>query len=39
MFGPDKCGMTSKIHFIIRLENPKNGTITVSVDSFNIYKF
>jgi calnexin len=29
MFGPDKCGMTSKVHFIIRYENPKNHTISV----------
>uniref|UniRef100_A0A914UUV6 Calnexin n=1 Tax=Plectus sambesii TaxID=2011161 RepID=A0A914UUV6_9BILA len=28
MFGPDKCGMTSKVHFIIRYENPKNHTIS-----------
>ncbi|KAI6241588.1 Calreticulin family protein [Aphelenchoides fujianensis] len=28
MFGPDKCGATSKIHFIVKLRNPKNGTIS-----------
>ncbi|KAH7731858.1 CNX-1 protein [Aphelenchoides avenae] len=28
MFGPDKCGMTSKVHFILRHTNPKNGTIS-----------
>uniref|UniRef100_A0A0N4UL59 Calreticulin family protein n=1 Tax=Dracunculus medinensis TaxID=318479 RepID=A0A0N4UL59_DRAME len=28
MFGPDKCGSTSKIHFIIRLKNPKNDIIS-----------
>ncbi|XP_022178587.1 calnexin-like [Myzus persicae] len=28
MFGPDKCGPTSKVHFIIRHKNPKNNTIT-----------
>lgn len=28
MFGPDKCGMTAKVHFIIRLKNPKNGTVS-----------
>lgn len=27
MFGPDKCGLTSKVHFIIRYTNPKNGSI------------
>ncbi|VDN39267.1 unnamed protein product [Gongylonema pulchrum] len=26
MFGPDKCGATSKVHFIVRFRNPKNGT-------------
>src|SRR5688572_29636342 len=25
MFGPDKCGMDSKVHFIIRHKNPKTG--------------
>jgi len=28
MFGPDKCGPTSKVHFIIRHKNPKNNTIS-----------
>ncbi|VDD87841.1 unnamed protein product, partial [Enterobius vermicularis] len=28
MFGPDKCGQTAKVHFIIRFKNPKNGVIT-----------
>lgn len=28
MFGPDKCGPTSKVHFIIRHKNPRNNTIT-----------
>lgn len=28
MFGPDKCGPTSKVHFIIRHKNPKNNSIT-----------
>lgn len=23
MFGPDKCGVQSKVHFIIKLKNPK----------------
>ena len=27
MFGPDKCGMSSKIHFIVRLKNPVTGEI------------
>ncbi|TPX62952.1 hypothetical protein PhCBS80983_g00225 [Powellomyces hirtus] len=27
MFGPDKCGMTNKIHFIFRHKNPKTGEI------------
>ena len=27
MFGPDKCGMTSKIHFIVQFENPVTGEI------------
>ncbi|XP_024082509.1 calnexin-like [Cimex lectularius] len=26
MFGPDKCGSVSKIHFIFRHKNPKNGS-------------
>jgi len=25
MFGPDKCGSTNKVHFIIRHKNPKTG--------------
>ncbi|KAG4306266.1 hypothetical protein PORY_000254 [Pneumocystis oryctolagi] len=25
MFGPDKCGMTNKVHFIFRHKNPKTG--------------
>ncbi|KAI4153869.1 MAG: hypothetical protein LQ340_002052 [Diploschistes diacapsis] len=25
MFGPDKCGATNKVHFIIRHKNPKTG--------------
>lgn len=25
MFGPDKCGSTNKVHFIIRRKNPKTG--------------
>uniref|UniRef100_A0A914E3A6 Calnexin n=1 Tax=Acrobeloides nanus TaxID=290746 RepID=A0A914E3A6_9BILA len=28
MFGPDKCGMTSKVHLIFKHKNPKNGTIS-----------
>ncbi|KAI6187905.1 Calreticulin family protein [Aphelenchoides besseyi] len=28
MFGPDKCGAQSKVHFIIKLKNPHNGTIS-----------
>jgi len=27
MFGPDKCGTESKVHFIIRFRNPKTGTV------------
>ena len=27
MFGPDKCGMNSKIHFIVRFRNPKTGEV------------
>ncbi|KAG1693186.1 Calnexin [Nymphon striatum] len=27
MFGPDKCGADSKLHFIFRHKNPKNGSI------------
>ena len=27
MFGPDKCGSDSKLHFIFRHVNPKNGSI------------
>ncbi|XP_012088679.1 calnexin homolog isoform X2 [Jatropha curcas] len=25
MFGPDKCGSTNKVHFILKHKNPKNG--------------
>lgn len=25
MFGPDKCGQNSKLHFIFRHKNPVNG--------------
>jgi calnexin len=25
MFGPDKCGVENKYHFIIRFRNPKTG--------------
>ncbi|KAI1691616.1 calreticulin family domain-containing protein [Ditylenchus destructor] len=28
MFGPDKCGMSAKVHFILRLKNPKNGSVS-----------
>ncbi|CEF67088.1 Calreticulin [Strongyloides ratti] len=28
LFGPDKCGTTAKVHFIIRFENPINKTIS-----------
>lgn len=28
MFGPDKCGQSAKVHFIVRFKNPKNGVIT-----------
>ncbi|KAI8823064.1 calreticulin [Fimicolochytrium jonesii] len=27
MFGPDKCGLTNKVHFIFRHTNPKTGEI------------
>ena len=27
MFGPDKCGSDSKLHFIFRHVNPKNGSV------------
>ena len=27
MFGPDKCGMTNKIHFIYRYKNPVSGEV------------
>jgi len=27
MFGPDKCGVTNKVHFIFRHKNPKTGVI------------
>jgi calnexin len=32
MFGPDKCGAQSKIHFIVKIRNPINGTISVSLE-------
>lgn len=25
MFGPDKCGSTNKVHFILRIKNPVSG--------------
>ncbi|KAF1634715.1 UNVERIFIED_CONTAM: Calnexin, partial [Eudyptes robustus] len=28
MFGPDKCGPQSKIHFILKVANPINGTVS-----------
>lgn len=28
MFGPDKCGPQSKVHFILKIENPINKTIS-----------
>ncbi|KHN84996.1 Calnexin [Toxocara canis] len=28
MFGPDKCGQTAKVHFIVRFTNPKSGIVT-----------
>ena len=37
MFGPDKCGLTSKVHFIIRHKNPVNGTVTVSFTVTDFY--
>lgn len=27
MFGPDKCGTSSKIHFIVQFKNPVSGEI------------
>ena len=27
MFGPDKCGATSKIHFIVQFKNPITGEV------------
>jgi len=27
MFGPDKCGLSSKIHFIVRFKNPVTGEV------------
>jgi len=27
MFGPDKCGVTNKVHFIFRHKNPKTGVV------------
>ncbi len=42
MFGPDRCGVNSKIHFILRFKNPVTGEIeekhakqsTASMDFF-----
>lgn len=42
MFGPDKCGMDNKLHFIFRHKNPKTGEIeekhakkpTANIDSY-----
>uniref|UniRef100_A0A915AGM8 Calnexin n=1 Tax=Parascaris univalens TaxID=6257 RepID=A0A915AGM8_PARUN len=28
MFGPDRCGQSVKVHFIVRFTNPKSGVIT-----------
>ncbi|CAD5215308.1 unnamed protein product [Bursaphelenchus okinawaensis] len=28
MFGPDKCGATSKVHLILKVENPVNKTVS-----------
>lgn len=30
MFGPDKCGLQVKLHFIVKFKNPKTGEIGVS---------
>ncbi len=27
MFGPDKCGQSSKIHFILKYKNPMTGEV------------
>lgn len=27
MFGPDRCGVNSKIHFIVQFKNPKTGEV------------
>lgn len=27
MFGPDKCGITGRVHLIFRYKNPKNGSV------------
>ena len=27
MFGPDRCGASSKIHFIVRFKNPVTGEV------------
>lgn len=42
MFGPDKCGADSKLHFIFRHKNPKTGEfkekhmqkVTANLESF-----
>ncbi|PON35721.1 Calreticulin/calnexin [Trema orientale] len=32
MFGPDKCGSTNKVHFILKHKNPKNGEYVEHLD-------
>ncbi|PON35728.1 Calreticulin/calnexin [Trema orientale] len=31
MFGPDKCGSTNKVHFILKHKNPKDGSILSTI--------
>lgn len=42
MFGPDKCGATSKIHFIVGFQNPVTGEVEEkhakqSTDAMNFF--
>lgn len=36
MFGPDKCGQSAKVHFIIKLKNPKNDSVSVRLMKYNL---
>ena len=39
MFGPDKCGETNKVHFILRHKNPLSGEWAIDVDALDFRAF